>query len=186
MARNAHRLDTTVPVRQPMPSPGYDEPEPHAAQREREAYHPEGWRQTPEERAEIQAPPDYPMPDDKEPILNEIPGESELKPLPVTVVDSPDPRETWYWEGTHYTVVTNRATHIVGRDNRRRRLQIHNNDASNNVFLMNTPNFDPLQDGYQLEPGRTLELLHNDHIWARSVANVQVSVAYEFSPHEAE
>lgn len=167
------------------PPPGYTETAPHAGQRERQEYHPPTWRMTPEERTQIEAPPDYEVPGDEETPDVAVADEDASEPLPVTIVDSPAPREAWRWSGSRYPINADRATRVAGQDLVRRRIVLHNNDSANSVFLLSNIT-QPVWSAYQLAPGETLELLHNGDVWAicDTGDTAELSVASEFAYRE--
>lgn len=139
---------------------------------------------TPEERTEYDAAPDYPVPGDE---AQGLVGTSEefLEPIPVTIVDSPAPRETWRWAPNRFFINDARVVQVVGRDETRRRLIIRNLDEVNSVYLLDDSSR-PTWAGFELPAHEELELLHNDAVWAQCGAGetAYISVASEFSYHE--
>lgn len=169
------------------PPPGYTENEPHAGQRAREAYHPPTWRMTPEERTQIEPPPDYEVPGDEQAGPDAtVPDTDDIEePIPVTIVDSPAPREAQRWASSSYPVNSDRPTRIAGHDLVRRRLVVRNNDSTNSVFLLAHPT-QPTWAAFELTPGDDVEMLHNEEVWAlcADTETASASVISEFAYHE--
>lgn len=162
----------------------FDKRNPHAesaAMREREEYHPPGWRETVEERTEYEPTPDYPT--EQEISTETAPQEIEPPPpLEVAVVATPEGREDILWAAGRFNVLSDRSTQLVGNDKTRRRCVITNNDDADAVFLMHTDTAEVWM-GYQLAAGASVEMTHNHSVFARTVSpnEAQVSVVSEFT-----
>lgn len=145
---------------------------------------PPHFRETPEQRTEIEPTVDYPSAGEIEP-YPEQPIELD-EPLPVdtgaTVPASEEPKD---WSCSTVTVTDARHVQLAGVDNQRTRLFIRNNDAANAVFI-GRGQTDPIFTMYQVEPGDFVELFHQRAVWAvcDSGLTAVVSVLQEFIPQD--
>jgi hypothetical protein len=151
-----------------------------AAMREREEYHPPGWRETVEERTEYEPTPDYPT----EQEISTVPTAEEIEPPPpleVAVVSTSEGREDVLWAAGRFHITSDRVTQLVGNDKTRRRAIFTNHDDANAVFLMHNSTLETWM-GYQLSAGATVEMLHNHSVYAKAASpnEVDVSVISEF------
>lgn len=167
----------------------FDKRNPHAetaAMREREEYHPPGWRETVEERTEYEPTPDYPT----EQEISTEPTPEEIEPPPpleVAVVATPEGREDILWAAGRFHVTSDRSTQLVGKDRTRRRAVITNNDDVDSVYLMHDSTLQTWM-GYELPAGASVELTHNHSVYAKtaSATEVDVSVVSEFVREDSE
>jgi hypothetical protein len=161
----------------------FEKRNPHAetaAMREREEYHPPGWRETVEERTEYEPTPDYPT----EQEVSTIQAAEEIEeppPLEVAVVSTPQGREDILWAAGRFHVTSDRMTQLVGNDRTRRRAIFTNLDDANAVFLMHDTTLQTWM-GYELKAGASVEMLHNHSVFAQTASpnEVDVSVVSEF------
>jgi len=107
-----------------------------------------------------------------------------LEPIPVVVVAAPPiPTRVIGWRPFRVTVDDSRSVMLSGASKNRTRLFLRNTNAAagNSVFLMADGTHEP-GFGYELQAGDTLELFHNDDVWARCAATqtATVSVSGEY------
>lgn len=124
---------------------------------------PETFREDPYERAEnIYPESDYPA-------SEETPDDDvdDLPDLPVSHAPAEPVREDVRWTPSQYGIVAARATQLAGRSLQRRRLLVINPDAaSDSAFLLGDPT-SAVWTGVQLNGGESIEMFHNDAVWAR-------------------
>lgn len=133
-----------------------------------------------QERTEYPAQPEF----DVEPGEPNNPIEDLADPEPVsihgavTIINS----ELVDWTSGRYLITADYSTQIAGNNrNRKRAVVTVPTGATNSVFLLRESN-DPVAYGYELAPGDTIELKHNDAVWARCEGSdtQHVSIVTEF------
>lgn len=108
------------------------------------------------------------------------PETPEWEAVEVAIVSMPKPAQRrTTWRPTNAFVDGTRPTHLSGASMNRNRLVVKNTNAAGgaSVFLVpdatTPPNF-----GYELQAQDTLELFHNEDVWAVCLATFTATVSY--------
>lgn len=108
-------------------------------------------------------------------------------PTPVYLTESPPhARRIVDWAAQNVTVDATTPVQLSGADRRRQRMLVTNTGDTNAVYLSQGRE-DHLFMCYLLEPNQTVELMHNDFVWARCAPTLSTVVTWftEYQPAEA-
>lgn len=164
----------------------------HQSSRDTGPERPSEFRESVEERTEIEAPADYPTPDQDgkfdaaqsfQPVEHGEPAVSP--PVPVyQVVPPPDVRVFTDWQ-PNTMGLNGQPVLLAGANRRRTRLVVRNLDAANPVFLARQGGSNAQMGAYQLPPGQDVEIFHNSQVYAFStVDGTQVTLFAEYDLDE--
>lgn len=129
---------------------------------------PSTFRETPEERTEIEPAPDYPTTESTGDYAYAYESQTEPDPIPVYQVQAPPVDRTYLnWSAATMTLNANHETQVSGANRDRKRLVIRNvhNTATIHVGPQSTIH------GYlafELRAGEEIEMAHNDAVWAKA------------------
>lgn len=149
---------------------------------------PSHFRETPEERTELEPQQDYPTEAEVE--VDDDYGwpAADMEPIPVYITEVPPvDQKITDWNAATIVVSDGEPIQLTGANRNRTRLLVRNNDAANSVRLSRDA-ITPGYLAYTLPAGANVEMLHNSGLWAACDAGetAEVSVLTEYDLKDVE